>query len=142
MPSAEELLAHVAKSLPDFMVPTDIVTLSRLPLTVNGKLDVAALRGTGRQAADAADSSADPGAAASASERLIADMWSEVLGRKQVGADDNFFALGGHSLLALRAVARLKRDLGVAVTIRDLYQHPRLGDLAGYVDKLVARAKD
>jgi amino acid adenylation domain-containing protein len=138
LPPAEELLAHAARQLPDFMVPTDVVALPRLPLTVNGKLDVAALADAWSPAAGPAGSPPAGDPAASASERLIASVWSEVLGRDQVGADDNFFALGGHSLLAVRAVARLKRDLGVSVAIKDVYQHPRLSDLAGYVDALAA----
>ena len=131
-------MAHAAQWLPDFMVPTDVVALRRLPLTVNGKLDVAALADAARPAVGAAGT-AEP--EASDSERLIASVWSEVLGREQVSVQDNFFALGGHSLLALRAVARLKKHLGVAIAVRDVYRHPQLSDLAGYVDALAARAK-
>ena len=144
LPPPAELLAHAARQLPDFMVPTDVVALQRLPLTVNGKLDTAALADAWPPVtAPAPVGQSDPAGqpAASASERLIASVWSEVLGREQVALDDNFFALGGHSLLALRAVARLKKDLGVAVAVRDVYRHPRLSDLAGYVDALAARTE-
>ena len=130
LPVPEELRGYAARSLPGFMVPTDFVTLERLPLTVNGKLDTAALPEPQQPAAPA---SAAP---ASESEKLIADVWSEVLVREQLSADDDFFALGGHSLLALRVVARLKRERGLAVAVKDVYRHPRLSDLAGHVDAL------
>jgi amino acid adenylation domain-containing protein len=135
-PTAERLREHAAASLPAYMVPTEIAVVARLPLTPNGKLDTAALT-RARQSEDCAD---DTGRQpASEAEKLIAGVWCEVLGRARVRADDNFFALGGHSLLALRTVARLKRDLRVAVAVRDVYQHPQLSDLAGHVDTL-ARA--
>jgi len=134
-PAPEELRGYAARSLPGFMVPTDFVTLERLPLTVNGKLDTAALPEP-QQPTTAAST-----APASDSERLIADVWSEVLVREQLSADDDFFALGGHSLLALRVVARLKRERGLSVAVKDVYRHPRLSDLAGHVDALT-RARD
>jgi amino acid adenylation domain-containing protein len=131
-PSADQLRAHAAGSLPDFMVPTDFVTLEQLPLTLNGKLDLAALP-------QAQEPAASPGAASeplSDSEQFIAGVWSEVLGREGLSASDDFFALGGHSLLALRVVARLKKERGLAVAVKDVYRHPRLSDLAGHVDAL------
>jgi acyl carrier protein len=71
-------------------------------------------------------------------EELIADVWCEVLGRDRISADDNFFALGGHSLLALRVISRLKRELGVTVRTREVYGHPRLRDLAEFVETKAA----
>lgn len=141
LPPAAELLAHAARQLPDFMVPTDVVVLRHLPLTVNGKLDVAAIADAWPPATTPVEAAESDQQTASASERLIASVWSEVLGREHVAPDDNFFALGGHSLLALRAVARLKKNLGIAVAVRDVYQHPQLRDLAGYVDALAAHVK-
>ncbi len=141
LPPAAELLAHAAAALPGFMVPAGVVELRELPLTVHGKLDVAALRDAWRAAGTAPALAGAARPAMSASERLIAGVWSRVLGREQVAADDNFFALGGHSLLALRAVAALREDLGVTIGVRDVYRHPRLSDLAGHVDALAGHAE-
>jgi amino acid adenylation domain-containing protein len=129
--STERLRAAAAAALPDFMVPTEFVQLAELPRTANGKLDIAALP------APAADSptGAEP---AGEFEELIADVWSEVLGRDQVSADDDFFALGGHSLVALRVVARLKKGFGLTMSTKDVYRHPRLSDLARHVESLAA----
>ena len=131
-PSPDLLREHCAKSLPDFMVPTDYAVIGSLPLTVNGKLDVSALIEATRRP-ERAENAAAP---ENESARLIAEVWSEVLGRPRLNADDDFFALGGHSLLALRAVARLKKQLGVSIAVKDIYRHPRLGDLAGHVEAL------
>lgn len=129
------LREHCAARLPEFMVPTYFVAVERIPLTVHGKVDWAALPepdlGGGQVATP-------EGPVAG----LIADVWSEVLGRDQVGADDDFFALGGHSLVALKVVARLKKEFGIAMRTTEVYQHPRLSDLAAHVETKFAAATD
>ncbi|WP_063992047.1 MULTISPECIES: non-ribosomal peptide synthetase [unclassified Streptomyces] len=134
-PGAALLRKHAAQALPEFMLPSDYVFLDALPLTPNGKLDTAAL-----PAPEAAGGPAEAagGAPATETERLIAGVWSEVLGRASIGVDDDFFALGGHSLMALRVVGRLKKSLGRPVPVKDVYKHPRLRDLADHVDALRA----
>jgi acyl carrier protein len=106
-----------------FFVPLDAV-----PLTVNGKLD------RSRLPVPVADDSSETVAPTGMFEELIASVWSDVLGRERVSADDDFFALGGHSMVALRVVARLKRDLGLAVRTKMVYEYPKLRDLAGYLE--------
>jgi amino acid adenylation domain-containing protein len=131
--AADELRRHVAGVLPEFMVPAAFVRLGTLPLTPNGKLDTAALPAPEDVAATADRIGADP---EGESEKLIAEVWSEVLGRDRISADDDFFALGGHSLVALRVVARLKRSYGLPISTKQVYRHPRLSDLARYVESL------
>lgn len=63
----------------------------------------------------------------------VAEIWRAVLGRDEIGADDDFFALGGHSLAAVRMIARLRDSLGVEVPVRAIFDHPRLGDFAARV---------
>jgi acyl-coenzyme A synthetase/AMP-(fatty) acid ligase/acyl carrier protein len=127
---SEEARAAAAAQLPGYMVPAAFVRLDQLPRTPNGKLDTAALPAPAAEAGGAAPSGVV--------EELIADVWSEVLGRDRIGADDDFFALGGHSLVALRVVARLKKNFGVPVSTKDVYRHPRLADLAQHVSALGA----
>ncbi|MGY5035980.1 non-ribosomal peptide synthetase [Streptomyces sp. 900116325] len=133
-PSPAELRTHAALSLPEFMLPSDHVFLDALPLTPNGKLDTAALPAP--ETSVAPDGVTAGRAPATETERLIAGVWSEVLGRPGIGTDDDFFALGGHSLMALRVVGRLKKHLGLPVPVKDVYKHPQLSDLAAYVDGL------
>ncbi|REK87018.1 amino acid adenylation domain-containing protein [Streptomyces inhibens] len=131
VPRAGQLREHVAAALPDFMVPSAYVPLSALPLTPNGKLDTDALPLPQDVAEDAQGTAAEPDGPF---EKLIAEVWSEVLGKRRISADDDFFALGGHSLMALRVVGRLKRNLGVVISVKEVYRHPRLRDLAHHVE--------
>ncbi|RZU53362.1 amino acid adenylation domain-containing protein [Krasilnikovia cinnamomea] len=131
---AATLRAALAETLPEYMLPGDLVRLAALPLTANGKLDPAALPDPTTE--DDTDGGAGDDAPMGAVAQVIAEVWAEVLGRDRVGADDDFFALGGHSLVALRAVARLKRTFGVAISTRDVYRHPRLSELARHVEEL------
>ncbi|GAB7030432.1 non-ribosomal peptide synthetase [Streptomyces sp. NPDC021749] len=129
-PDPGRLRDRLASVLPDFMVPSDWVLLDALPLTANGKLDVAALPAPPDGAGASDGAAAEPDGPF---EKLIAEVWSEVLGRQRISADDDFFALGGHSLMALRVVGRLKRNLGVVISVKEVYRHPRLRDLARHV---------
>ncbi|QTE01456.1 Dimodular nonribosomal peptide synthase [Streptomyces cyanogenus] len=135
-PADEGLRQYVGDRLPAYMVPAAFVSLEALPLTINGKVDIAAL-----SAPDAAGPGEEEAAETSPEgqfETLIAQVWAEVLGKDRVSADADFFALGGHSLIALRVVARLKKQLGLIMPTKDVYQYPRLRDLAAHVESLHA----
>ncbi|QHD01245.1 hypothetical protein PspS04_13155 [Pseudomonas sp. S04] len=120
-----ELRALLREQLPDYMVPARIMVMPQLPRNANGKLDRNQLPEPVWQA-DSEGYQAPEGE----HEQLLAQIWSEVLGLPQVGALDHFFELGGHSLLAVQVVARLKKRLGLEVPVRQLFDTPRLRDLA------------
>ena len=68
-------------------------------------------------------------------EEVLAGIWAETLRLDRVGITDGFFEAGGHSLLATRVVARVRRDLGVELPLRALFEHATLGELAAEIDR-------
>lgn len=131
---AGEIRKYLAERLPDFMVPAAIVNLDSLPLGPTGKLDRRALP-TPSASAYAVHEYEAP---VDEIERTVVAIWTDLLPVKRVGRQDSFFALGGHSLLALRVIGRIQQQLGVAITLGDLFAHPVLADL---VSTLSGRAR-
>ncbi|MDB4948389.1 MAG: tycC3 [Gemmatimonadetes bacterium] len=128
-PEPAELRAHLAARLPEFMLPSAFATVDALPLNANGKVDRRALP--------------DPASTASAvthrppsteTELRLAAIWSEVLGITAVDAGADFFLSGGHSLLATQVASRVRREMGVEMPIRAIFDHPVLADLAAHLD--------
>ena len=124
---ADALRAHLTASLPEYMVPAAFVRLPSLPLTPNGKLDRKAL-----PAPEVVDAGAERGyeAPQQGVERLLADIWAEVLHVERIGRRDSFFALGGHSLLAIELTMRVRGDLGVEIPVAELLRDPVLAGMA------------
>ncbi len=129
LPAAEALRAALGRRLPAHMVPGVVVRLPALPRTPNGKVD--------RGALPAPDLGAARGTTPprTATERLLAELWSELLAVPVAGVEAGFFDLGGHSLLAARLVHRLRDRCGVALPLRALFETPVLADLAAYLDR-------
>ncbi|MFI2737366.1 amino acid adenylation domain-containing protein [Streptomyces sp. NPDC018711] len=121
-----ELLAGARAALPEHLVPSAVVVLDALPLTVNGKPDRAALPAPHRPAS--AEGGRQP---RNAREEVLCALFAEILDVPRVGIDDNFFALGGHSLLGVRLVNRVRGVLGIERTVRDLFRLPTPAGLLG-----------
>ncbi|MGX1788606.1 amino acid adenylation domain-containing protein [Bosea sp. NPDC055332] len=128
-PSPAVLKAHLGETLPEHMVPAAFVFVPDLPLTVNGKLDRAALPAPSRARPETAAPYATP---RSALERRFADAIADVFQIDIVGIDDNFFDLGGNSLLVAELHRRLVRDLPWFALV-DLYRYPNVRALAGHL---------
>lgn len=129
--NSSELRTHLAGRLPDYMVPAVFMTLDALPLTPSGKVDRRALpqpevRGTETERAYVAPHSR--------LEKVLADVWSEVLGVARVGIHDNFFELGGDSILSIQVVSRARRS-GLLLTSKLLFLHQTVAALAEAVEQ-------
>jgi non-ribosomal peptide synthetase component E (peptide arylation enzyme) len=120
------LHSHLAARLPAHMIPPAIGFLEALPRLPNGKVDRRALAALGFVGQAPGEGFVPP---ATADEIRMAALWAEVLGIPRVGLHDDFFKLGGHSLLATRVVARLRRDFGVELPLRGLFQAPTVSRL-------------
>ncbi|MEV6987196.1 amino acid adenylation domain-containing protein, partial [Sphaerisporangium sp. NPDC051017] len=125
-PDPGDVLAGLANRLPDYMVPSAVVTLERLPLTPNGKLDRATLPTPGWEAGGRA-----PG---TPREEAMCALFAEVLGVERVGVDDDFFDLGGHSLLAIRLTGEIRETMGVEVSLRGLFEASSVARLLERMD--------
>ncbi|HEX9708063.1 MAG TPA: amino acid adenylation domain-containing protein, partial [Steroidobacteraceae bacterium] len=130
MPDAAEMRAFLRTTLPDYMIPAAFVWLDRLPLTASGKLDRAALADMSPIAASRA-----PLAPRTATERIVAAILAEQLGRDAVGVEDDFFELGGHSLLAAKFFTALERRFGVALPLALLFEAPTGAAIARAIDQ-------
>jgi amino acid adenylation domain-containing protein len=116
-PAPDELRAHLAASLPEFMVPTSFVPIPAVPLTPNGKLDYKALPTPQESQVSRAGAHVPP---ETPTEKVITEIWQEVLGRGQIGIDDDFFELGGDSLCAFRTTTRATQ-VGLQLTAAQVF---------------------
>ncbi|TDF82583.1 non-ribosomal peptide synthetase [Pseudomonas sp. H9] len=118
------LLQALRESLPDYMVPTQVVVMAQFPLTPNGKLDRKALP-------DPDFGSREHVAPRTPLQAALVQIWQQVLGIEQVGITDNFFELGGDSLRTLKVISRVRAmpELGFEVKLRDMMAKPTIAGL-------------
>jgi amino acid adenylation domain-containing protein len=138
-PSVEDLRSHLGHVLPEYMIPTLFVFLPELPLTLNGKLDRAALPAPGAERPELASAFIEP---TGELEEKLARMWKAILRRETVGRDDNFFDLGGDSLLLTTLHLQLQGELQRTIPVTDLFQFSTIRSLAAYLHGTSANKAD
>ncbi|HVT17775.1 MAG TPA: amino acid adenylation domain-containing protein [Thermoanaerobaculia bacterium] len=130
VPTPAELRAFLRDHLLEGMAPSTVVVLDAMPLLPNGKLDRQALAAL--SAAQEEEAPATP--PRTPVEQLLAAVWGRLLNLERIDSQDDFFASGGHSLLATELVAEVKAALGVDLTLRAVFEHPVLEEMAALID--------
>jgi natural product biosynthesis luciferase-like monooxygenase protein len=125
-----DLRARLKQTLPPYMIPSAFVVMDALPLTANGKVDRKALPAPDRERLEAATAYIAP---ASDLERIISEVWQQLLGLSQVSTRDNLFELGANSLLMVQANGRLKAALGRELSLVEMFRFPSITTLATHL---------
>ena len=126
---AAVLRSKLQESLPEHMLPSLFVLLDELPLTASGKLDRQALPQPEVQ-------SESPRPPQTSQEKILCELFAEVLELEHVGVDDNFFVLGGHSLVAMLLVSRIQARMEVEIPVAVIFQHPTVSGLAQFLAQI------
>ncbi|MBD2345772.1 non-ribosomal peptide synthetase [Anabaena subtropica] len=128
----QKLRNLLKERLPDYMVPSAILSLEALPLTPSGKIDRRALPIPNFQNEEISFV-----APRTPAEELVADIWMQILKREHLGIHDNFFDLGGHSLLATQVISRLREAFRVELPLRSLFEAPTVAQLVERIEKML-----
>ena len=130
---APSIRDFLAARLPSHMIPARIVMLDALPLNANGKLDRAALARLAEEAGPVTLQAEAP--LKTATEKILASIWTDLLAVEVSDRHANFFELGGHSLSATRLLARIEARLAVSLTVRDVFTNPEAAALAALIER-------
>jgi acyl carrier protein len=134
-----ELRSYLQERLPDYMVPSQFVSLTELPLTVNGKVDRRALPDPENECARTEEEFVGP---RSPAEEMLASIWTDVLRTPRVGIHDSFFELGGESILAIKLISRINKDFDIELPVRALFEQPTIARLATFIVQHQAERAD
>ena len=130
------LKEHLKSRLPQYMVPSSIAVLDKLPLNANGKIDRQAL------AVFEVQKESKGNAARSETEKALAEIWGALLKVDSIGVDDDVFDLGAHSLMAMKALTQIRDRFDVNLSLRNLFERPTVAGLAEAVESiLLSRSK-
>jgi amino acid adenylation domain-containing protein len=135
-PTHEHWREFLKEWLPDYMIPGAFISIEKLPLTPNGKVDRIALAALEMLKPSASDSGS--AAAITETEKVIADVWAEILGVEQVGPSDNFFELGGHSLVATQIISRLRKKFKVELPFRVIFEEQTVRAIGQKIEESLA----
>ena len=130
--TADALRDYLKARLPAHMVPSVFVTLESMPLTPNGKIDRAHLPAPHSSPAPGRRESAPP---ATPAEKMLAQLWCQVLQTETVGREDNFFEVGGHSLRAIELAGSIRRTFQIDLPVNRIFGLPVLCDMARLLEE-------
>ncbi len=126
------LRKNLQTRLPQYMVPAVFVLMEKFPLTSNGKIDRKALPAVVQENAQLSQDFVSP---RTTTERMLAEIWADLLKVDRVGINDSFFDLGGHSLLAIKTVSRIRDAFEVDLPAQILFENSTIAEIANLLDK-------
>jgi len=134
---AADVREQLRRRLPDYMVPAAMVTLERMPLSPNGKIDRKALPAPEAAGAETQNfiGPRNP------TEEVLSELWSEILNTERIGVEDNLFEHGAHSLLVTQVTSRIRKLFKVDPPLRLFFECPTIGGMARAIDKLQSEAE-
>ncbi len=131
--NTSELRHFMADKLPQYMIPAFFIQLDAFPLTANGKIDRLALPNPDTSTEEKEETAKIP--PSTEIERILVNVWQDVLEHKNIGVNDNFFELGGDSILAISIVAKASQS-GLQILPKQLFSHQTIAQLASVVEKI------
>jgi acyl carrier protein len=135
-PASSALRSYLRERLPEYMVPQAFVSLPALPLTSNGKIDRRALQAVKFEVENGTPHVPPRNEV----ERVITDIWQNVLGVPRIGIHDNFFDLGGHSLLAVQIYRKITVALQCELSVIEMFRYPTVDSLATFLTQKIEQA--
>lgn len=128
-----ELKSFLKEKLPSYMIPSAFVILEHFPLTPNGKVDRQALLRLDTSQRELKQNIIPP---RTPTEEILANIWTDILGLKEISIDDDFFALGGHSLLIAQLTARIRDAFFIELPVSCIFKSPTLLEIAKAIDSI------
>ncbi len=137
--SASQVADHLKTRLPAYMIPSRYCLVRFFPKTINGKIDRPSLPPpeSGEVVRETVLR-----VGRTPIERLLVDIWQEVLGIEEIGIDDDFFSLGGSSLLITRVIAGIRRHYDLAIPVRDFFANPTIASIANQLQRRLSNQRE
>ena len=133
----KQLRDELRQKLPEYMLPQHFIKIDALPLTPNGKIDRRALHVLKVDISSCNEEYIPPD---SSTEKMLAEIWKDIISLPRVGRTDNFFEIGGHSVLAVQMISMVLKVFNVELPLRTVFETKTLTDLSQYVDALLYAA--
>ena len=131
--NATKLASFLEQNLPDFMVPAYFVFINKIPLNINNKVDVKSLPLPGNK--DRQIGQEQHKKPENQTQKIVHDIWCELLKLNEISISDNFFRLGGHSLLATQMITRLEKFINKKITLQKIFENPTIESFSDFLDK-------
>lgn len=133
------LKRHLSQFLPEQMIPSFLIHLDEMPLTVNGKVDTNRLP---QPDDDHREESDDFVAPSGPVEEHVAKIWSDLFPKSKIGANDDFFKLGGTSLSAMEVSLQICNDFEIDLPLQAIFQHSTVASICSEIEKIIVQEVD